>query len=212
MIENIKNQLTESIRVKQSFSEELVNNIAKAGQLCIDTINRGGIIFACGNGGSAADSQHFVAELVSKYCVDRQALPAIALTTNTSTLTSTGNDYDYSLIFARQIEALGKTNDLLFAISTSGNSANVIKAIEGAKNKGLSVIGLTGANGGKMHNLCDILLNIPSTETPRIQESHILAIHIICDLIEQHFVANPLREHQNLAVDNHVKQSDLLRP
>lgn len=141
----------------------------------------------CGNGGSAADSQHFAAELVSKFRRERKALPAIALTVNTSVITAISNDYDYKKIFSRQIEALGENGDVAFFISTSGNSKNIIEAIGIAKKLGLFTIGMTGEDGGEMQNLCDLVLNVPSNKTPRIQEGHILIIHILCELIEKEF-------------------------
>lgn len=187
MIEEIKNQLEESIRVKSSFSSDLISEIEKAALKIISCIENGGKILIAGNGGSAADSQHFAAELVSKFQRERRGLPAISLTTNTSILTSIGNDYEYSRIFARQIEALGHKEDIFFAISTSGNSMNILEGIKEARNKSIFVIGLSGESGGGMKDICDLILKVPSNDTPRIQESHILIIHVICYLVEKHF-------------------------
>lgn len=146
--------------------------------------NNGKILIA-GNGGSAADSQHLAAEFIVKFSIERISLPAIALTTDTSILTSIGNDYSFDNIFSRQIEALGNKKDIFIAISTSGNSKNILNAIEVAKQKELLTIGLTGKNGGKMKELCDKCICIPSNDTPRIQENHILIGHIICEMVEK---------------------------
>jgi len=142
-------------------------------------------VLIVGNGGSAADAQHFAGELVSRFYYDRPALAAIALTTDTSVLTAIGNDYGYEDIFARQVQALGQTGDLLIAISTSGNSPNVLKAISQAKNQGLTIIGLTGRGGGKMRTACDICFRVPSDSTPHIQECHLVIEHALCASIEQ---------------------------
>ena len=169
------------------FSDELINKIEESTNKMLESFNKGGKLLICGNGGSAADSQHFATELVSKFNLERKALPAIALTTNTSTLTAIGNDHGSLTIFSRQIEALGAENDILFIISTSGNSKNILEAIKIAKEKNIYTIGLTGKTGGKIQNICNLTLNCPSEYTPRIQECHILIIHIICDIIEKHF-------------------------
>lgn len=187
MKEEIRNQIAETIRIKQSFSEELIEAIKIAAKELIRCLENSGKVLVCGNGGSAADGQHMAAELVSKYRKERRGLPVIALNTNTSTLTAIGNDYDFSRVFARQVEALGKDGDVLFAISTSGNSKDVVAAIEEAHKKDMVVIGLAGETGGEMSGMCDVLIKVPSGDTPRIQESHILIIHIICDLVERSF-------------------------
>lgn len=139
----------------------------------------------CGNGGSAADSQHLAAELEGRFLIDRRPFAAVALTTNTSSLTAIGNDFGFDTVFERQVRGLGRANDALFAISTSGNSANVLRALQAAREIGLVTIGLTGSTGGKMAPLCDLALRIPSPSTPRIQEMHILAGHIVCDIVER---------------------------
>jgi len=188
MEDKIKTRIQESIEVKQQIlsDRKLISAISQAAQTIIDAIRDGNKVLVCGNGGSAADSQHFVAELVGKFYHVRKALPAIALTVNTSILTSVANDYSYNAVFSRQVEAIGKKGDVLIGISTSGNSANVIKAITVAKDKGIYTIGLTGATGGQMRDIVDLIINVPSSDTPRIQEAHILILHIIAEIIEFH--------------------------
>jgi D-sedoheptulose 7-phosphate isomerase len=159
----------------------LISDVGIAMQNCI---KNGGKILIMGNGGSAADSQHIAAEIVGRFKKERKGMPAIALTTDTSILTSVGNDYGYDYIFARQIEALCKPEDLVIGITTSGNSANVVCAIETAKNIGATTIGLTGGSGGKLLNLCDFNLIMPSSVTARIQEAHIFVGHSLCDILE----------------------------
>jgi D-sedoheptulose 7-phosphate isomerase len=145
----------------------------------------GGALLVCGNGGSAADAQHIAAELTGRFFHDRKPLPALALHGNTSSLTAIANDYGYDLVFAREVDAHGRAGDVLLAISTSGNSPNILQAIETAREKQMVVIGLTGEGGGKMGDLCDVCVRVPSTSTPRIQECHILIGHTICELLEQ---------------------------
>lgn len=154
---------------------------------CIVALNSGNKILFCGNGGSAADSQHLAAELIGRFKKERRSLASIALTTDTSILTAVANDYDYDAVFARQVEGLGRSGDVLIGISTSGNSKNVVKAVEMARNTGMHTIAFTGEGGGKLAELCDLILAIPSTVTARIQEMHILAGHIICELIEEDY-------------------------
>ncbi len=149
------------------------------------SLNRGGKILICGNGGSAADAQHIAAEFVNRFRINRPALAAVALTTDTSILTSVANDFDYNNVFARQVEALARRNDLVIGISTSGNSPNVIAALEQARKNGAATAGFTGKRPGKMKPLCDILLAVPSSDTPRIQEVHIFLAHCLCDLVEK---------------------------
>ncbi|HEU5047840.1 MAG TPA: D-sedoheptulose 7-phosphate isomerase [Rickettsiales bacterium] len=162
----------------------LISAVAKAGELCIEALKQNRKILVAGNGGSAADSQHIAAELVSRLNYDRPGLSSIALTTDTSALTAIGNDYGFDRVFARQLEAIGQEGDVFIAISTSGNSGNVLAAIESARAKGIKVIGMTGQGGGKMEALCDIILKMPSSRTPNIQECHIMFGHIICQIIE----------------------------
>lgn len=186
MREMIKNRILESIAVKNAIAEDfdLLKRIEDAANIIIDAYKRGNRFLLCGNGGSAADAQHIAAELSGRYLIDRPPLDAEALSINTSYLTAVSNDYGYDEIFSRLLEAQGKEGDVLLAISTSGNSSNILMAIDTAKDKKMSIIALTGASGGKMKDKADILLNVPSTDTPRIQESHILIGHVICELIE----------------------------
>lgn len=159
--------------------------VKKAAENIINSFQKGGKLLIAGNGGSAADAQHFAAELVGKFKKERKALPAIALCTNTSILTAIANDYSFDKVFSRQVEALAKKGDVFFGISTSGNSLNIIEALKTAKRMNCFTIGLTGKTGGNMGKICDILINVDSEETPRIQETHILIIHILCELIEK---------------------------
>lgn len=177
--------IEESVEVKKRVVAEhvaVLNKITQALRICLA---EGHKVLLFGNGGSAADSQHIAAELVSKFFRDRKALPAIALTTDTSIITSVANDYSFEEVFARQIEALGQRGDAAIGISTSGNSPNVLKAMNMSKQKGLITIGLTGEDGGKLKNAVDICFCAPSKSTPRIQEVHITVAHAICDIIEQ---------------------------
>jgi len=179
-------QIDESIRVKQLLRQDpaLLDALMAACELAVATYKNGGKVLTAGNGGSAADAQHIAGELVSRFYYDRPALSAVALTTDTSIITAIGNDYGYEQVFARQVEGLGVAGDLLIAISTSGNSPNILAAIEAAKKKGIRVVGLTGEKGGKMRGACDVCLCVPSGETPRIQESHILLSHLLCAHVE----------------------------
>jgi D-sedoheptulose 7-phosphate isomerase len=163
----------------------LNDDVIKAGQIAAQTLLKGGKIFFCGNGGSAADSQHLASELTGRFIKDRRPLAALALSTDTSAITCIGNDYDFSEIFARQIQGLGHSADLLIGISTSGNSSNVIRAIEEAKKIGMQTIGLLGHDGGQLRSLCAHNIVVPSTVTACIQEYHILIGHTLCGLIEQ---------------------------
>lgn len=158
--------------------------IEEAAALCAHTLQSGNKILVCGNGGSAADSQHIAAEFVGRYHNERKSLPAIALTTDSSILTAVGNDYDFDRVFSRQVSGLGVSGDLLWAISTSGNSKNVNEALKTARSKGLKTIGFTGHEGGLMKSLCDVAIVVPADVTARIQEMHILCAHIICQIID----------------------------
>jgi D-sedoheptulose 7-phosphate isomerase len=164
---------------------------AQATEISIAALRAGRKLLFCGNGGSAADAQHWAGELVSRFHYDRPGLPAIALTTDSSILTAIGNDYGYDRVFARQVEALGVAGDVLVAISTSGNSPNVVAAIEAARGQGLATIGFTGQGGGRMAALCDVCIRIPSTSTPRIQEGHEVLGHALCALIEATLFPRP---------------------
>lgn len=179
-------QLNESARVKQKTAELLADAIVGASQIIINAYRRGGKVLLIGNGGSAADAQHIAGELVGRFKLERKALSALALTTNTSILTAIGNDYHYDLVFAREVEAfVNHPADVLVAISTSGNSPNILRAVDVAKSRGISVIGFLGKGGGKLKAMVDVALVVPSDDTQRIQETHITIGHIMCDLIEQ---------------------------
>lgn len=164
---------------------DLNEQVEKAALLLTQSLAQGGKILICGNGGSAADAQHFAAELTGRYKRERKGIAGIALSVDTSALTAIGNDYGFEYVFSRQVEALAKKGDVLFGISTSGNSANVLKAAASARERGCAIIGLSGRDGGKLNEICDINLVMPSSDTPRIQELHILIIHILCDIIER---------------------------
>jgi len=179
-------ELDKTIALAQAMRDDpaLAGTVTAIAGACADSIKEGGKVLFCGNGGSAADSQHLAAELVGKLMFDRPGLPAIALTTDTSALTAIGNDYGFERIFARQVDALGRRGDVLVGISTSGNSANIKAALATARERGLVTVGLTGGSGGTMAPLCDHLVVVPSAETQKIQEGHILIGHVICALIE----------------------------
>ena len=162
----------------------LKDEIVRAVELCLASLRSDGKILFAGNGGSAADAQHWAGELVSRFYYDRPGLPAIALTTDTSILTAIGNDYGYDYTFARQVEALGRRGDVLVVISTSGNSPNILRAAQAARDRGIYVVGFTGQGGGKLAPLSDVCFRIPSDETPRIQEGHEFIGHLLCPLIE----------------------------
>ncbi len=163
----------------------LIEPIAAAAQAMVDCLAAGNVIYWCGNGGSAADAQHLAAELVGRFTRERRALASIALGTNTSTLTSVGNDYGFETVFSRQVEGLVRAGDVLVAISTSGTSINVVRAVEAANEKGALTIGLLGRDGGSLKGLCERSLVVPAHNTARVQEMHILIGHILCDLVEQ---------------------------
>jgi D-sedoheptulose 7-phosphate isomerase len=165
----------------RSLSTEVDRGVAMVAR----SMAAGGVLLVCGNGGSAADAQHIAAELTGRFFRDRRALPALALHGNTSSLTAIGNDYGYDEVFAREVEAHGRKEDVLLAISTSGNSRNVVRAIETARDRQIMIVGLTGKHGGKMRDLCDVCLCVPSSSTPRIQECHILIGHTFCELLER---------------------------
>lgn len=189
--ELVQKRIKDSIETKQKMlsNAQLIQSIERAAMLIIESIKEGGKIIFCGNGGSAADAQHLAAELVGKFYLDRPALPGISLTTNTSILTAVANDYTYDRVFVRQVEAIAKTGDVLVGISTSGNSLNVVEAMKLAKNIGMKTIAFTGETGGKMKDYADVLINVPSTDTPRIQELHIMVGHIICEIVEKELSA-----------------------
>jgi len=183
----IKNEFRKHIEASHLTIDSITNLIEEASISCIHSLKNGGKILIFGNGGSAADAQHIAAELIGRYKTERQGLPAIALTTDTSAITSIGNDFGYSEVFSRQVEALANHKDVVIGISTSGSSSNVNKALIKAKDLGCKVIGFSGREGGEMNNICDINLLVPVNDTPRIQEMHILIGHTICHLIDLAF-------------------------
>ena len=185
MREDIIKILEESITVKRMMGQELADIIAEASQRVINAYKAGGKVLLVGNGGSAADAQHIAAELVGRFKLERKGLPAIALTTDTSILTALANDYGYDTVFSRQVDALAGDKDVLIAITTSGTSPNILKAVETAHTKGVFVIGLTGENGGQLKDMADLTILVPSADTQRIQEAHITIGHIICHLVEK---------------------------
>lgn len=188
LIERIKQHFSDSIQTKMLAIETLATPIAQASECMVQALLAGHKILSCGNGGSAADAQHFAAEMLNRFEVERPSLPALALTTDTSTITSIANDYSFNDIFAKQIRALGQAGDILLAISTSGNSANVIQAITAAHDRNMTIIALTGREGGAITSLLhsqDVELCVPAQSTARIQETHLLIIHCLCDLIDQ---------------------------
>ena len=186
MSKRVKEIISASIEVKQKIlnDEVLLKNICDAVNVVTDAFKNGKKVLFCGNGGSAADAQHLAAEFSGRFYKDRAALPSEALHCNTSYLTAVANDYSYDVIYSRIIEGTGNAGDVLVGLSTSGNSGNIVKAFEAAKAKGMITIGFTGETGGKMKELSDYLFNVPSKDTPRIQESHIMIGHIICELVE----------------------------
>jgi len=185
----IQSALEEHARVAQQLRDGFAGPIADAARRVVACYRAGGKVLVMGNGGSAADAQHFAAELVGRYKRERRALPALALTTDTSILTAVSNDYSYADVFRRQVEAHAVRGDVVFGISTSGNSENVCRALELGQQRGATTIALTGGNGGRMRDLADLTFVVPSPETPRIQEAHITIIHIICDLVESELAA-----------------------
>ena len=188
-MDKIKKIIKSSIDTKQSVlqNEGLLKTIAASVDIIVNAFRNGNRVYFCGNGGSAADAQHLAAEFSGRFYTDRKALPAEALHCNTSYLTAVANDYSFDDIYSRLIDGIGEAGDVLIGLSTSGNSANIVKAFETARKKTMITIGFTGKSGGNMKPLCDHLVNIPSTDTPRIQESHIMVGHIICQLVEEKY-------------------------
>lgn len=183
----ITKAIEQSIEVKKRIFEDadFVSRIRKAACIVIETFRQGGRVFFCGNGGSAADAQHLAAELSGRFYYDRPPLAAEALHVNSSYLTAVANDYGYKYVFSREVNAFARRGDVLMGISTSGNSENILLAFDAAKDKGVKTIALTGESGGKMAECCDLLLNVPSQDTPRIQEAHIMIGHIVCQIVEE---------------------------
>ena len=190
-MDKIKKIIKSSIDTKQSVlqNEGLLKTIAASVDVIVNAFRNGNRVYFCGNGGSAADAQHLAAEFSGRFYTDRKALPAEALHCNTSYLTAVANDYSFDDIYSRLIDGIGEAGDVLIGLSTSGNSANIVKAFETARKKMMITIGFTGKSGGNMKPLCDHLVNIPSTDTPRIQESQIMVGHIICQLVEEAYFA-----------------------
>lgn len=187
----VRRRIEASIRVKQKFSLRLMRDIALAAETIAEAYRAGGRLILLGNGGSAADAQHIACEMVGRFLTERKPLDAVALGANVPALTAIANDYGYVRAFERQLEAAARPCDVVIGISTSGNSPNIIRALKRAKKIGCATIAMTGRTGGKLKGAADILLNVPSTETPRIQESHILIGHIICELVEKAAKENP---------------------
>ncbi|HEV3251585.1 MAG TPA: D-sedoheptulose 7-phosphate isomerase [Puia sp.] len=189
MQEKIKHIIAESVAVKNKLltDKNLIKSIEDITQLIVKTFKNGKRIYFCGNGGSAADAQHLAAEFSGRFYTDRIALPAEALHCNTSYLTAVANDYSFEMVYSRLIKGIANKGDVLVGLSTSGNSGNILKAFETAREKGVITIGFTGQTGGKLKNWSDFLINVPSQDTPRIQEAHILLGHIICQLVEEQY-------------------------
>lgn len=196
MREDIVKRIEENIGMKKSILNDthLIDTIERAATVVVSAIKNGNKVIFCGNGGSAADSQHLAAELIGKFYFNRRSLPAVSLTVNTSIITAIGNDFGFEKVFSRQLEGIGKAGDVLIGLSTSGNSENVVEAFRLAKELGISTIAFTGESGGILRDLADILINVPSSDTPRIQEAHIMVGHIICELVEKEFVVNGREE------------------
>ncbi len=185
--QRVRQLFEDNLATHQDSRDRMAESIARAGALLAQALSDGRRVLSCGNGGSAADAQHFAAELIGRFEKEREALPAVALSTDTSALTAIGNDYGFDRVFSRQVEGLGQEGDILLAISTSGNSPNVVQAIEAAQSRKMRVIALTGRDGGAMHGQMsenDIELRVPSDSTARIQEVHILILHCLCDLTD----------------------------
>ena len=189
MNNKIKEIIAASIDTKQALLEDeaMITKIASTVDLMVQAFKKGNHIYFCGNGGSASDAQHLAAELSGRFYLDRDALPAEALHCNTSYLTAVANDYSFDVIYSRLVKGITYEGDILVGLSTSGNSGNIIKAFETAREKKVTTIGFTGKSGGKLNELSDVLFNVPSTDTPRIQESHIIIGHIICQLVEEKY-------------------------
>ena len=180
-------QASIDVKLKVLENKEIQKTLGKCVETIVTAFKNGNKVLFCGNGGSAADAQHLAAEFSGRFYTDREALPAEALHVNTSYMTAVANDYSYDVVYSRMIQGIGKKGDVLVGLSTSGNSTNIVKAFETAKAKGMTTIAFTGESGGKMKEISDFLINVPSTDTPRIQESHILLGHIICQLVEEQY-------------------------
>lgn len=188
LAQRIKNHFQDSIQTKMAAIDIIGDRILEAGEIMVQALLSNHKILSCGNGGSAGDAQHFSGEMLNRFERERPSLPAIALSTDCSTITAIANDYHYNEIFSKQIKALGQPGDVLLAITTSGNSKNIIEAVEASHQRGMSVIALTGKDGGEIANVLgttDVEIRVPSDSTPRIQETHLLVIHCLCDIIDQ---------------------------
>jgi D-sedoheptulose 7-phosphate isomerase len=198
MLTIIRKQIEDSVAIKLKLLEKqaVLSEIEKAAAAVISAFRGNHKVLLAGNGGSAADAQHIAAEFINRFSFDRPGLPALALTTDTSIMTSISNDFGFDRIFARQLKTLGNNGDVFIGLSTSGSSTNVVEALKICKEKKIIAIGLTGISGGKMKDLCDILIKVPSNDTPRIQEVHILIAHIICSIVEEELFGqfNPLKK------------------
>jgi len=196
MSEKIKNIIADSIAVKGRVlnDERIISTVEKIVDQMVSALKNRNRIYFCGNGGSAADAQHLAAEFSGRFYTNRDALPAEALHCNTSYLTAVANDYSYDVVYARLVRGIGEEGDVLVGLSTSGNSTNIVKAFEVAREKSITTVGFTGEGGGKMKSISDYLIDIPSKDTPRIQESHIMLGHIICQLVEERFFASDGRK------------------
>ena len=194
MIEPIQAHLRMSADVCTQMADELAEPTARAAKMLIEAVRGGHTVYVCGDGGSAAQAQHIAGELVGRFLKERAALPCVALTTDTSILTAVANDYDFENVFARQVEGLVKEGDVLWALSTSGNSVNVLKAASLARKRGAKVLGMTGRNGGKLKELCDVALCVPADSSPPIQEGHLVLLHVLCGLLEQGAFAKEMPE------------------
>lgn len=190
-MQKIKHIIQSSIDTKQKVlaNEELINTIDKIVVIIVKAFSNNKHVYFCGNGGSAADAQHLAAEFSGRFYTDRKALPSEALHCNTSYLTAVANDYSFDVVYSRMIDGIGQEGDVLIGLSTSGNSANIVNALQTARQKNMITIGFTGESGGKLKSSSDYLINIPSSDTPRIQESHIMVGHIICQLVEETYFA-----------------------
>lgn len=194
MLEDIRDRLAQTSRLIDRFAEENATGLAEAVEMVVDTCRQGGTVLIFGNGGSAADAQHIAGELVGRFFLERPAYRAVALTTDTSVLTAVGNDYGFDQVFARQVEALGRVGDVAIALSTSGNSANVVEGLKQARKQGMRTIAFTGEGGGKCRDLADVLLMAENDQSPRIQEVHVAAYHVLCELVERELVRSPDRK------------------
>ena len=195
MLEAIRAHLRMSADVFAQMADQLAEPTAQAARMLIDAVRAGHTVYVCGDGGSAAQAQHIAGEFIGRFLKERPAMPCVALTTDTSILTAVANDYDFEDVFARQVEGLVKEGDVLWALSTSGNSVNVLKAASAARKRGAKVLGMAGRDGGKLKQLCDVALCVPADSSPPIQEGHLALLHVLCGLVEEGaFAADPPQE------------------